>query len=63
MDDLDELPPTGPDADLVRRPLLTLTEARDVVALLQELGESGSESGWFTRDLAARLAMRLPAGE
>ena len=51
--------PTDPYPSDPRLPLLTLSEARDVVRLLMLLADD-SEAGREARDLAGELGVRLP---
>ncbi|MGW2631527.1 hypothetical protein ACWC2K_19645 [Streptomyces chattanoogensis] len=49
------------DADEERLPLLTLSEARAAVELLQLLASGDSEGAFDARHLAGSLARRLPS--
>ena len=50
------------DPDVMRRPLLTVIEAREVVDLLQRIADSTSSEASDAGRLAHLLAYRLPAG-
>ncbi|MGA5565313.1 hypothetical protein ACPCUV_29670 [Streptomyces platensis] len=48
-------------SDEKRLPLLTLSEARAAIELLQLLSASNSDGSYAARHLAGNLARRLPA--
>ncbi|AZM46589.1 hypothetical protein DMB38_12885 [Streptomyces sp. WAC 06738] len=53
----------GVDVPDDRVPLVTVGEARAVVLLLQQLADSEGAVGWAARDVAGRIARRLPGGD